>query len=494
MIAGYLGKSNASEAWVAAFRFPNMFRRIFGEGAFNAAFVPIFAGELETHGKEDAERFANRAFTILALVLVVGTLVAIPGMRGIMSVFAAGYREIPEKFELTVALGRITFSYLLCMALAAHLSGVLNSLRIFAMPAFAPVLLNLIFIVGLSVAVPVLGLTKNLAGVAHVLAWSVFVSGFAQLLLLFVTCRRKGIRIRFIRPEITPRVKRLFVIMVPGIIAAGVQQINLAFSNWIGSQHDGANTYIYYSDRIYQLPLGMFGIALGVVLLPDITRKLRGGRDGAAWHTLNRGMEFALLISLPATVAMLVIPQAIIGTLFERGNFTAADTAQTAMTLAGFAAGLPGYILIKVLQPGYFAREDTRRPMQIAVVAVAVNIVFSLLLFPHYKHVGLAIATAISAWINVALLAFGLRGVLRPDAQLRGRVWRIAVASLGMGAVLWACKAPLADSLAGGFAPKAVALGLLVAVGLGAYAGLALALKATTLAEMRRGISRKTAP
>ncbi len=491
MIAGYLGKSNASEAWVAAFRFPNMFRRIFGEGAFNAAFVPIFAGELEAKGKEEAEIFANRAFTILALVLMVGTLIAIPGMRGIMSVFASGYREIPEKFELTIGLGRITFSYLLCMALSAHLSGVLNSLRFFAMPAFAPVLLNLIFIVGLSVAVPVLGWATNLAGVGYVLAWCVFISGFAQLFLLFWTCRRKGMRLRFVRPRITPRIKRLFLIMGPGIVAASVQQMNLAFSNWIGSQNDGSNTYIYYSDRIYQLPLGVFGIALGIVLLPDITRKLRGGREAAAWHTLNRGMEMALLISLPAMVAMLVLPNEIIGTLFERGKFTPADTLQTAMTLMGCAAGLPGYVLIKVLQPGYFARENTRRPMQIAAVAVTVDICVSLLLFPHYKHIGLAMATAVSAWVSVGLLAYGLRRQVRPDAQLRRRLWRIIVASTGMGAAVWAAKGLFAGWFASGFALKACALALVVVFGLAVYAGLALALKATSLAEMRRGVSRE---
>jgi putative peptidoglycan lipid II flippase len=491
MIAGYLGKSNASEAWVAAFRFPNMFRRIFGEGAFNAAFVPIFAGELEAKGKEEAQLFANRAFTILALVLVVGTLIAIPGMRGIMSVFASGYREIPEKFELTVGLGRITFSYLLCMALSAHLSGVLNSLRFFAMPAFAPVLLNVIFIVGLSVAVPLLGWAKNAAGVGYVLAWCVFFSGFAQLFLLFWTCRRKGMPIRFVRPQWSPRIKRLFLIMGPGIVAASVQQMNLAFSNWIGSQNDGSNTYIYYSDRIYQLPLGVFGIALGIVLLPDITRKLRGGREAAAWHTLNRAMEMALLISLPATVAMLMLPKEIIGTLFERGKFTSADTLQTALTLMGCAAGLPGYVLIKVLQPGYFARENTRRPMQIAATAVAVDICVSLLLFPHYKHVGLAIATAVSAWVSVALLGFGLRAHFHPDAQLRGRAWRIVVASIGMGAALWACKIPLAGWLSAGFVLKATALSLLVFIGLAIYAILALALKATSVAEIRRGVSKK---
>ena len=492
LVAGYLGKSNASEAWVAAFRFPNMFRRIFGEGAFNAAFVPLFGRELEERGDKAALEFANRALTILALVLGVGTLIAIPGMRWIMSVFVAGYLKHPEKFELTVALTRITFTYLLCMAMAAHLSGVLNTLKIFAMPAFAPVLLNLIFLAGLAVAVPALGFNEDPEGVSYVLAWCVFAAGFAQFLALFATCRRKGMHIRFVRPTLTPRIRRLFILMLPGIAAAGVQQVNLFFGTWIGSREDGANTYIYFSERVYQLPLGMIGIAMGVVLLPEITRKLRGGQEIAAWNTLNRGMELALLVTLPAAVAMFVIPQPIIAVLFERKNFSPEATVQTALTLAGFAAGLPGYVLIKVLQPGYFARENTKAPMYMAGVTVVVNIVFSLILFPHFKHVGIAIATAIAAWVNVLLLGIGLRREVHMDAQLKSRLWRIVAASASMGLAIWGLSRLLDGWVTAGGWLRVLAVALLVVAGVTAYAVFALALKATSLRELRSGFSRRS--
>ncbi len=492
LVAGFLGKSNASEAWVAAFRFPNMFRRIFGEGAFNAAFVPLFGRELEEKGEKAAVEFANRALTILALVLGIGTLIAIPGMEWIMGVFVAGYKEYPEKFELTVGLTRITFSYLLCMAMSAHLSGVLNTLKIFAMPAFAPVLLNLIFLGGLTIAVPMLGFKEDPNGVSHVLAWCVFAAGWAQLFALWVNCRRSGMAVRLVKPTITPRIKRLFILMLPGIAAAGVQQINLFFGTWIGSREDGANTYIYFSERVYQLPLGMIGIAMGVVLLPEITRKLRGGKENDAWTTLNRGVELALLVTLPAAVAMLIIPEPIIAVLFERKNFSPEATVQTALTLAGFAAGLPGYVLVKVLQPGYFAREDTKRPMYMAAITVVVNIAFSLILFPHFKHVGIAIATAIAAWVNVMLLAFGLRGEVHMDAQLKSRILRIVAASAAMGFAVWGFSQLLDGWVSAGGWLRVLALAVLVAAGMAIYGALALALKATSLRELRSGFSRRS--
>jgi len=376
------------------------------------------------------------------------------------------------------------------MALSAHLSGTLNTLKVFAMPAFAPVLLNIIFITALLVVVPALGLVGDFHAIGLVISWAVFAAGFAQLLALYITCWRKGIAIRPVAPKLTPRIRRLFVLMVPGVLAAGIQQINLVVGTVIASGQDGALSYLYYSDRIYQLPLGMIGIAFGVVLLPDITRKLRSGDEAGATGSITRGMDFAMLLTLPAAIAMVVIPAPIISTIFERGEFDAEGTRQTAAALAGFALGLPGYVLIKVLQPGYFAREDTKRPMQMAGITVLVNVVLSLALFPFFGHVGIAIATAVSAWVNVALLVIGLRGFWRPDTDTLRRLPKMLFAALLMGATLWGLHQLIADWFTGALAMKALGLALLIGTGIAVYAAAALALKATSLKAIKAGLGK----
>jgi putative peptidoglycan lipid II flippase len=490
LIGRYLGTGGTADAFVAAFRFPNMFRRIFGEGAFNAAYVPLFARELEEHGEDAARQFASRAFTILALILGVGTLIAIPLMPAIMWVFAHGFVKDPAKFDTTVALARIMFSYLLCMALSAHLSGTLNTIKVFAMPAFAPVLLNILFITALLVVVPAFGLIGQFHEIGLVISWAVFAAGFAQLFALYITCWRKGIHVRPVAPAITPRIRRLGILMVPGILAAGIQQLNLLVGTVIASVQEGALSYLYYSDRIYQLPLGMIGIAFGIVLLPDIARRLRGGDESGAVRSISRGMEFAMLLTLPAAVAMIAIPVPIIATIFERGEFTSDGTKQTAAALAGFALGLPGYVLIKVLQPGYFAREDTKRPMIMAAITVAVNIAVSLALFPVYGHVGIAAATAISAWVNVVLLVRGLRGFWRLDGALLAKIMRMLTASMTMGIALWSLHGMIDHWFDGGFLWKVIGLALLVGSGVAVYFAAAIAMKATSLRELKAGFRR----
>ena len=490
LIGRYLGTGGAADAFVAAFRFPNMFRRIFGEGAFNSAYVPLFARELEEKDRAAAEQFASRTFSILAIVLIVGTLVAIPAMHAIMWVFAHGFIEDPEKFDTTVSLARIMFSYLLCMALSAHLSGTLNTIKVFAMPAFAPVILNLIFITALLIVVPAMGLVGNFREIGYVISWAVFIAGFVQLLALYFTCRAKGIRVVPVSPKITPGIRRLFTLMIPGVLAAGIQQLNLFVGTVIASTQDGALSFLYYSDRIYQLPLGMIGIAFGVVLLPEITRKLRSGDREGATGSITRGMDFAMLLTLPATVAMLVIPVPIISTIFERGEFHAESTAQTAAALAGFAIGLPGYVMVRVLQPGYFAREDTKRPMIMALITVAVNIACSLALFPLLGHVGIALATAISAWVNVALLALGLRGFWKPDINTLLRLPRMLIAALIMGIALFGLYRMTDSWFEEESLKRVLGLGLLIIAGMTTYFATAILLKATSIKSIRSGFSR----
>ncbi len=587
ILMGYfLGSSHAADAFFAAFKFPNIFRRIFGEGAFNSAFVPLFSRELTSKGRKEAMHFASQTFSILAIVLLIITIIAIPLMSWITMVHAPGfsavktfrgdsnnnevsfdikikgskaiyfvienggnaeiknitlvknnndtenlvdqsdwlsekgklikkyslskdknftrlkgnaliknskegntnlsiYRNHPDTFNLTVTLSKITFIYLLCMALVAHMSGVLNTIKIFGMPAAAPVLLNMTFLAGFLISSIFWGLKGDPVKYAHVAAWCVFVAGFLQLGALYFTCFRKGLRIKLCKPKISPQIKRLFILMGPGVLAAGIQQINLLVGSIIASFREGAISYLYYSERVYQLPLGVIGIGLGVILLPEVTKRLRNGDQIGAITSMNRGIELAMLLTIPASIALIVIPYPIISTLFQHGAFTAEDANLTALSLAGFAIGIPGYVLVRVLQPGYFARENTKTPMLIAGVTVIVNIVFSIILFDSLGHIGIAIATSIAAWVNVALLLFGLRNFWKPDARLKSRMPKIFIASIVMGSLLWILHQTIKEMFNHDFWLRLGGVSMLVIFGITIYFFIAFKLKASSLKELK---------
>ena len=626
LIARFVGTGVVADAFFAAFRFPNMFRRIFGEGAFNAAFVPLFGKRMATDGRNSAMVFANNAFTILFGVLSVFTLLAIPLMAAIMLVVVPGflpkvdetlssevtefrvplrgaravyvevekgsvdfqslnlvergdpsffkvlgevfggevqavgegvtlasvideglkrkgeveikkgdsaeekerqfqaarerifkdnhwqpsdsgllrvslpedhdfavfegavsgsgtmkvYNNDPGAYDLTVRLSQITFVYLLCMALVAHLSGVLTTLKKFAAPAFSPVLLNIVFLCGLLFVVQFV----EWKGVA--LAWCVAIAGFLQLGVLWWVCLRAGLPVVLQKPVIDPGFKRLLVLMGPGVLAAGIQQINLLIGGIVASFQQGAISFIYYADRIYQLPLGMIGIAFGMVLLPEITRLLNSDKEEEARATMVNGLEFAMIVTVPAAIALMVIPCEIVSVLFERGDFTAADSLQTGRALAAFAVGLPGYVLIKVLQPGFFARENTKSPMWMAGVTVLVNIFFSLGLFPFFGHVGIAIATSIAAWVNVILLWVGLRGFVTLERKNWRRLGGMVIASVVMAVALLVAKSLMSSWLeAEGFLRKTGATAILIGFGATVYGLGVFLLKVTSLSELK---------
>ena len=585
----FLGTGHAADAFFAAFKFPNIFRRIFGEGAFNSAFVPLFSKELTSKGQKEAIRFASQTFSILTIVLLLMTVIAIPLMSWITMVHAPGfkaaktlhadknflggatpfnikikgskdiyfvindkknieindlvitgknqekfilfdelkwekeggkwikklalpkkknfthikgratiqssedvdtslkiYRNHPDTFSLTVTLSKITFIYLLCMALVAHLSGVLNTVKIFGMPAAAPILLNMTFLIGLLIFSGVSGISGDSVKYANVAAWCVFIAGFLQLGGLYLTCLRKGLRIKLCKPKISPQIKKLFLLMGPGVLAAGIQQINLLVGSVIASFREGAISYLYYSERVYQLPLGMIGVGLGVILLPEVTKRLRGGDEKGAIKSMNRGVELAMLLTIPASVALILIPYPIISTLFQHGAFTKEDATLTAFALAGFALGIPGYVLVKVLQPGYFARENTKTPMLIAGVTVIVNIVLSLILFGPLGHIGIAISTSISAWVNVTLLMYGLKNFWKPDNRLKSRLPRILMASLIMGLSIWIINKYLEGMFGQGFWLRITGLLILVVSGTTIYFLAVIKLKASSLQEIRK--------
>jgi putative peptidoglycan lipid II flippase len=431
LMAAYLGSGPVAEAFLIAFSLPNMFRRFFAEGAFNMAFVPMFAKKLEAG--EDAHGFARDAFNGLAGILVVVSVIGTLAMPWLVWAMASGFQG-DERFTLAVLYGRIGFSYILFISLVALLSGVLNAFGRFTEASFVPVLMNLMFIAAMLVADSRgwdMGLT---------LAWTVPFTGIAQLAFTWVSAHRAGFQFAPGIPRMTPELRRLLTIAAPAVLAGGVIQINLIVGRQVASFTEGAVAWLSYADRLYQLPLGVVGIAIGTVLLPDISRKLRAGDDIGGQNSFNRSTEFALMLTLPAAVALVVIAQPLCDVLFERGAFGPTDTANTAMALAAYGVGLPAFVFQKVLQPLYYAREDTRRPFNYAVVAMIVNAGIAIGLVPVIGFVAAALATSLSAWVMVWQLWRGSRNLgvaAQFDARFASRAPRIVLAAIGMGVILW---------------------------------------------------------
>ncbi|MEK6746210.1 MAG: murein biosynthesis integral membrane protein MurJ [Pseudomonadota bacterium] len=432
-IASSLGASFLSDAFFVAFKLPNFLRRLFAEGAFNSAFVPLFAGMLAVDGKEKARDFAGEAMSFLLLILLIVTAIFIISMPYLMYVLAPGFSDNPDKFELAVTLTRITMPYIIFISLVSLLGGILNSGDKFAAVAATPIIMNLCLII-----IPYFIADITPTG-AHALAIAVTISGVAQWLWLVRFCRRQGMLPKLVRPRLTPEVKKLLVLIAPAALGAGVAQINLFIDLIIASQFDSGVSYLYYADRISELPLAVIGIAVGTALLPMLSRQIREGKREESFRSQNRAMELALFLSIPAAVALFVIAQPIISVMFERGAFTAADTTATFKTLMAFALGLPAFILVKILAPAFYANQDTKTPFKIATLCIGVNLVFNLLLMIPLQYVGMALATSIASWVNVVLMARTLkaRGWLVIERRLIAQVARILLASLAMAIVLW---------------------------------------------------------
>jgi putative peptidoglycan lipid II flippase len=471
LMASVVGTGMVADAFVVAFRFPNLFRRLFAEGAFNAAFVPLFARRLEGEGQPEAVRFAEEVMAALLTFLLVLSAVAMLAMPLIVYVLAPGFADDPVKMDLTSELTRIAFPYLTFMSLVALLGGILNSLHRFTAAAAAPIVLNIVMI-GVLAGVMLLGWGDS-PDTGRALVWGVALAGLLQFLMLWAALARAGINLSLRRPRITPGVKRLVVLGVPGLIAGGVTQINLLVSTMIASLQDGAPSWLYYADRIYQLPLGVIGIAIGVVLLPELARRLRAGDADGVQTSQNRALEISLLLTVPAAIALMALPHPIINVLFERGAFEPSDTLATSRALMAFAAGLPAFVMIKVFSPAYFAREDTRTPMWFAMISVAVNIAGALVLFPFISYVGVAIATTVAGWVNALMLAITLsrRDEYVLDERMKKALPRIVAASLAMGLLLVGLmqfSAPVFDGSVS-FILRSITLLALVVAGAGCY-------------------------
>lgn len=486
MVASAIGTGPIADAFFVAFRFPNMFRSIFAEGAFNSAFVPLFAKRLEGEGEASARRFAEEATSALLFVLLVLTVLAMIFMPALMHVFAPGFGDDPQKRIWAVQFSRVTFPYLLFISLTAVQAAILNSLGKFFAGAAAPVMLNVTMIAALFFVVPLA------ANPGLVLSYGVATAGVVQFIWLAISCQRAGMTLHLRRPRLTPDVKRLITLGIPGVIAGGIGQVNLTIGTMIATLQAGAVSWLYYADRIYQLPLGVVGIAIGVVLLPDLSRRLRAEDDAGAHRSLNRALEFAMLLTLPAAVALAIIPHDIIKVLFERGRFHAGDTQATALALAIYAVGLPAFVMNKVFSPAFFARENTWTPLKYAGVSVVVNVTTSFVLFQFIGFPGIAVGTTLAAWTNALLLAVRLwrTGHFTPDAQLVARLPLILLASIGMGSVLWVGSMLLAPAFAMHFIASVSVLAALIAGGMVVYAGFCQFTGAARFGDLRRAISR----
>lgn len=471
-IASGLGASYLSDAFFVAFRLPNYLRRLFAEGAFNAAFVPLYSGMLAVDGKQKALHFSSEAMSFLVMLLLGVVAAFILGMDWIMVLLAPGFTDDPVKYQITVGLTRITMPYILFISLVSLLGGVLNSLHRFAAAAATPIIMNLCLII-----IPWAIGPYTPTG-AHALAVAVTFSGAAQWLWLVWFCRREGMLPVLLRPRLTEDVRKLLRIIAPVALGAGVAQVNLFIDTIIATQFDSGVSYLYYADRINELPLAVIGIALGTALLPMLSRFIREGRQKEAHDCQNRAIALGLFLSLPAAVALILMAEPIIRVMFERGEFGARETAATCVALRAFALGLPAFILIKILSPGFYANQDTRTPFRIALVCMAVNLALNLALMVPLRHVGMALATSAAGWVNVGMMLAVLtrRGWYVASAGLFRQIAAIFAASAAMaGTVL--LLTPLAQPyLQQGEAPRFAALSALVVLGAGGYFAAALLL------------------
>lgn len=485
LTAVVLGAGPVADAFFIALRLPNHFRALFAEGAFAAAFVPSFSGKLATEGDAAAKEFAAQAQSLLLTVQLILLAAALVFMPQFLMLFAPGFTDDPARMELATLFSRITFPYLAFISLEALYAGVLNAKGRFAAAAAAPILMNLAMIAALLAATPFL----PTAG--HALAWAVLVSGLLQYALVAGDAARCGFWLPLRLPRLTPDVKKFLILLGPAMLGAGLTQINLFADTVIASLlPTGSVSYLYYADRLNQLPLGVIGVAIATVLLPELSRRIKSGDEAGALAQQNRALEISLLAALPAAVAFVVIGDSLMSALFQYGRFDAAAAEASAATLAAYAAGLPAFILLRSLVASLYAREDTKTPVRAALAATMVNVALKIALMGPLAQVGLAAATAAAAWINAGLLTLALRrkGCFSPDARLKRTAPRLAGAALLMAPALWGLEWLLAPWLAPPAAmPIRLAAVAALCVGGGAvFAAAALALGAVDKDLLRR--------
>lgn len=433
LLAAFLGAGSLQDAYQVAFRLPNMFRNLFGEGAFNAAFVPLFTATLTKKNQKEAQRFANESFSVLITILIIITILAEIFMPEIVKIIAPGFTVDKARYDEAVALSRITFPYMILICAAALVAGVLNSLHRFGVAAAAYVSFNIVGIAAL------IWLTPLMPNAAWAAAWGVTLSGFVQLGILLVAAWKAGMQIKLCLPKLTNDIRQLFKKMAPGIVGSGITQINLTISTIIATLLPaGSVSVMYFADRINQLPLGVLGAAAGTTLLPILTKALHNQDPNAAFDAQNKAIDYSLLLTLPAAFGLFSIATPIISTLFGHGAFTVKDVYFSAQSLQMYSIGLPAFVLIKVLSPGFFARGDTLTPVKIGVFTIFLNLILNLLFMKPLAHMGPPLANSLAAITNVVILAVILykRDALSLPTSLIKRIVSMTGASLIMCLVL----------------------------------------------------------
>jgi putative peptidoglycan lipid II flippase len=462
VIARTFGAGLETDAFFVAFRIPNLLRRLFAEGAFSQAFVPILAEYRNRNGVAETKLLVDRVATLLTLALVVATALGVAIAPLIVYVSAPGFAASPEKFGLTVAMLRVTFPYILFISLVALAAGVLNTWSRFAVPAFTPTLLNVAFIVAALVFSPYFDPP------VMVLAWAVFTGGVLQLALQVPYLARLGMLPRPRLAPADPGVRRILVLMGPAVIGVSVGQISLLLNTIFASfLQTGSVSWLYYADRLMEFPTGLLGVALGTVLLPSLAKFHSESAREAYSKLLDWGLRLTFLLAVPAAAALAVLATPLIATLFLHGRFDATDLAMTRQALVAYSVGLVGLILVKVLAPGFYARQNIRTPVKIALVALAATQAMNVALIVPLKHAGLALAIALGACLNAALLYRGLRrrGIFAPEAGWRAFLSKVAIATALMAAALWAAMGPAAWWTAATLPLRAAALTGLVVLG-----------------------------
>mgnify|MGYP006101954221 CR=1 FL=1 len=402
LIAIFLGTTVFADAFFVAFRLPNTFRRLFAEGTFNAAFIPSYAGALAKN-KEEANNFAKNIFNLLFIVLLSLVFLAEIFMPKLIFLIAPGFSNDPEKLKLAIDLSRITFPFLLFVCLASFFAAILNSYNKFAAAAAAPIILNILLIGSLLISKWI-----NIQDYL-LLSYAVSLAGFLQLLALLFFVRKYFTPILSLKIKIDIEVKKFFKKLLPSIFSSGVTQINILVGTIIASFQTGAVSYLYYADRVYQINLAVAGIAVGTVMLPELSKHIKKKNFKEIANLQNRSLELSLFLSIPAACALVIASEEIITSLFGYGSFSNESVTNTAFALTFFAFGVPAFSILKILSNFFFARNDTKTPFYVSVVSVLLNIFISILFFNKYGFIIIPIATSIASWINVILLSYFIK-------------------------------------------------------------------------------------
>ena len=498
LLARVLGAGLAADAFQLAFTLPNTFRRLFAEGAFSVAFVPTYSRVLHGEdGEKAAAKFADDVLSVFLWILLAFSAVMMFAMPGIVWLLARDFQQVPGKFEFAVFLSRVTFPYLALVSLVAMLSGLLNARSRFAPGAFAPVLLNIVLIGGIITGWWLRGPGGDDRIVAEALCVAVSLAGVVQLAYMWWAVRRAGLKLHWHLPKFTPEVRKLGMLILPATFGAGIYQVSQFVDTFFAtSLAQGSLTLLKLADRLNQLPLGIVGIALGTAILPMLSRHIHSGDADEAQRLQGNAFEIATLLTLPAAAALAICAPAFVTAFFVGGRFTDADGAIMAQIVAALVAGLPAYVIVKILNPGFFAREDMRTPVWTALAALIVNIAINLYVVEHYGIVGLAGATAASASLNCILLYTVLhrRGWFHFTAKLAGRIARQLIAVAAMSALLWWMMPMMAPYYGGDVFERIWSLAALCAAGGAAFFAVAFLVGALDKDLVRMLTRRRAKP